>query len=117
MPKKFIRSFSYAKAGAEHALRTQRNIWIHLLAALLVLAAALWLKVSLVELALLVVTITLVIVTEMVNTAIEVVVDHLSPEFREEAGVIKNVAAGAVLLAAVGAIAVGGLVFIPRFCQ
>jgi diacylglycerol kinase (ATP) len=114
MPKRFIRSFSYAKAGAEHALRTQRNIWIHLLAALLVTAVALWLRVSLVELAILVVTITLVIVTEMVNTTIEVVVDHLSPEFREEAGIIKNVAAGAVLLAAVGAVIVGGLIFIPR---
>jgi diacylglycerol kinase len=117
VPKKFIRSFSYAKAGAEHALRTQRNIWIHLLAATLVVAVAVWLRVSLVELALLVVAITLVIVTEMVNTAIEVVVDHLSPDFREEAGVIKNVAAGAVLLAAVGAVIVGGLIFIPRLFQ
>lgn len=117
MPKKFIRSFSYARAGAAHALRTQRNIWIHLLAAVLVAAVALWLRVSLVELALLVVTVTLVIVTEMVNTAIEVVVDHLSPEFREEAGVIKNVAAGAVLLAATGAVIVGCLIFIPRLFQ
>jgi diacylglycerol kinase len=117
VPKKFIRSFNYAKAGGEHAHRTQRNIGIHLVAALLVLAAAIWLKVSLLELALLVITITGVIVTEMVNTALEVLVDHLTPEFREEAGLVKNVAAGAVLLAAAGAVVVGCLIFLPRLIK
>jgi diacylglycerol kinase (ATP) len=114
MPKKFIKSFSYAQAGAVHALRTQRNIWIHLAVAIVVLAVAIYCQVTTVELAILVLTVTTVIVAEMLNTAIEIVVDHLSPEFREEAGLIKNVAAGAVLLAAAGAVAVGWLVLFPR---
>lgn len=114
MPKKFIKSFSYARAGAEHAIRTQRNIWIHLGVAVVVIGGALYFRLAAVELALLVLTIATVIVAEMFNTALEIIVDHLSPEIREEAGIIKNVAAGAVLLAAFGAIVVGCLIFWPR---
>ncbi|MFC1568203.1 diacylglycerol kinase [Candidatus Margulisiibacteriota bacterium] len=114
MPKKFIKSFKYARAGAEHALRTQRNLWIHFFVGLAVLALAVWLSVSLIELALLVVAIFGVIVTEMVNTTIEELVNILSPAHRLEAGLAKNVAAAAVLLAAAGAIVVGCLILIPR---
>jgi diacylglycerol kinase (ATP) len=114
MPKKFIKSFKYAKAGAQHAIKTQRNLWIHFLIGLAVLAVAVWLKVSLIELSILVVTIFGVIVTEMVNTAIEELVNILSPGHREEAALAKNVAAATVLLAAIGAVIVGCLIFIPR---
>ena len=114
MPKKFIKSFKYARAGARHALKTQRNLWIHFFIGLAVIAFAVWLKTSLFELAVLVVAIFGVIVTEMVNTAIEELVNILSPENREEAALAKNVAAAAVLLAAAGAAVVGGLIFIPR---
>lgn len=115
MPKKFIRSFKYARAGAEHALKTQRNLWIHFFVALSVLAVAVWLQVSLVELAVLTVASFGVIVAEMFNTAIEELVNILSPEHRAQAALAKNVAAAAVLLASVGAVVVGGLIFIPRF--
>ena len=114
MPKKFIKSFKYARAGAEHALRTQRNLWIHFFIGLAVLALAVWLKVSLVELAILVVTIFGVIATEMLNTSVEELVNILSPEHRVAAALAKNVAAAAVLLASVGAIVVGLLIFLPR---
>jgi diacylglycerol kinase (ATP) len=115
MPKKLIKSFKYAGAGAEHAIRTQRNLWIHFFIGLAVLAFAIWLRVSLTELAILVVIISGVIVTEMVNTAIEELVNILSPEHRQEAALVKNVAAAAVLLAAGGAVVVGAIIFIPRF--
>lgn len=114
MPKKFIKSFKYARAGAKHALKTQRNLWVHFFMGLAVLGFAVWLKVSLVELAILVVTIFGVIVTEMINTSFEELVNILSPGHREEAALAKNVAAAAVLLAAAGAIVVGCLIFIPR---
>jgi diacylglycerol kinase (ATP) len=114
MPKKFIRSFKFARAGAEHALRTQRNLWIHFVIGLLVLAGAVLLGVSLLELALLIVVIFGVIVTEMINTSIEEMVNMLSPQQREEAGLVKNIAAAAVLLAAASAVLVGGIIFIPR---
>lgn len=115
MPKKFIKSFKYAKAGAQHAIKTQRNLWIHFFTGLVVLGAALWLRVSLVELSVLVVTIFGVIVIEMVNTSIEELVNILSPGHRAQAALAKNVAAAAVLLAGVGAVVVGCLIFIPRF--
>lgn len=114
MPKKFIKSFKYARAGAEHALKTQRNLWIHFFIGLVVLGIAVWVKVALIELSILVVTIFGVIAIEMVNTSIEEVVNILSPEHRKEAALAKNVAAAAVLLAAAGAIIVGCLIFIPR---
>ena len=115
MPRKFIKSFKYARAGAKHALTTQRNLWVHFFIGLAVIAFAVWLRVSLLELAILVATIFGVIVTEMVNTSIEELVNILSPKQREEAALAKNVAAAAVLLAAAGAVVVGGLIFIPHF--
>lgn len=115
MPKKFIKSFKYAHAGARHALSTQRNLWIHFCMALLALAIAAFMRVSLVELAVLVLAIFGVIVAEMVNTAIEEMVNLLSPRESATAALAKNVAAAAVLLAAGGAVLVGCLIFIPRF--
>jgi len=117
MPKKFIRSFRYALAGAEHALRTQRNIWVHLGIGLLVIGLAIGLRVDRIEMAVLVLTIAFVIAAEMFNTAIEEVVNLAKPEHHPLAGLAKNVAAGAVLVAALGATAVGILIFIPRILK
>jgi diacylglycerol kinase (ATP) len=117
MPKRFIKSFKYARAGAHHAIRTQRNLWIHGAAGLAALLFAAWLGIGQLELALLVLTISAVIVAEMFNTAVEELVNLLSPDQQEQAGLVKNIAAAAVLLAAIGALAVGGVIFIPRLMQ
>ncbi|MFA5839939.1 MAG: diacylglycerol kinase family protein [Candidatus Margulisiibacteriota bacterium] len=114
MPRKLIKSFEYAGAGARHAMQTQRNLWIHFIAGVLVLALAVYLRVSMIEFAILLLAILGVVVTEMVNTAIEELVNILSPEHRVEAGLAKNVAAGAVLLAAIGSVIVGAIVLIPK---
>lgn len=115
MPRKFIKSFKFAKAGAAHALKTQRNLWIHFFTGLAVLGIAVWLKVTLIELGILLLAIFGVIVAEMINTSIEELVNILSPGHRIEAALAKNVAAAAVLLAAAGAIVIGAIVFLPRF--
>ena len=115
MPKKFIRSFSYARQGTAYVLRTQRNIWIHIFIGLLVLAAALWMEVARSEMMILILTISLVIVTEMLNTAIEEVVNLAKPEHHPLAALAKNVAAGAVLVASLGAVLIGVLIFAQRF--
>ncbi len=114
MPKKLMRSISHARAGAEHALKTQRNIWIHIFAGLFVVSIALWLRVSPIEMALLAVAIAFVLTAEMLNTAIEEVVNLAKPETHPQAALAKNVAAGAVLTAAIGAAAVGLIIFLPR---
>jgi diacylglycerol kinase len=117
MPKKFIKSFKYAQAGAAHALQTQRNIWIHLTIGGLTLGAGYWLKLSNSELALIVLTVTFVLVAEMFNTALEETINLIKPETHPTAALVKNVAAGAVLLAAAGAVVVGLLIFLPRLSQ
>ncbi|HXG75788.1 MAG TPA: diacylglycerol kinase [Gaiellaceae bacterium] len=104
-------SFNYATEGLIHALRTQRNLWIHFAVAIAVLLAALAFGVSKLELMVLLLAITFVLVAELVNTAIEAAVDVASTSFDPLAKLAKDIAAGAVLVASLNAVAVGYLVF------
>jgi diacylglycerol kinase (ATP) len=104
-------SFNYAAEGVIHALRTQRNLWIHFTLAAAVLVAAVAFGVSRLELMVLLMAITFVLVAELVNTAIEAAVDVASTSFDPMAKLAKDIAAGAVLIAALNAVAVGYLVF------
>lgn len=106
-----LESFNYAFQGVIHVVRTQRNMRIHLLVATLVLVAALVSDVSRLELIALLIAISFVLIAEMVNSAIEAAVDIASTSFDPMAKLAKDVAAGAVLIAAINAIAVGYLVF------
>ena len=94
-------------------LRTQRNAWIHALASVAVFAVAVWLQLGRIEWTILVLTVALVWVAEFVNSAVEAVVDLLSPEIHPLAKIAKDVAAAAVLLAALAAVAVGLLLLGP----
>src|SRR4249919_2478074 len=106
-----LQSFNYATEGVIHALRTQRNLWIHFAIAVGVLIAALAFGVTKIELIVLLLAITFVLVAELVNTAIEAAVDVASTSFDPMAKLAKDIAAGAVLIAALNAVAVGYLVF------
>ena len=106
-----LQSFNYATEGVIHALRTQRNLWIHFVIAVGVLIAALAFGVTKIELMVLLLAITFVLVAELVNTAIEAAVDVASTAFDPMAKLAKDIAAGAVLIAALNAVAVGYLVF------
>lgn len=108
-PKGFIGSLNCAIEGILWAVKTQRHMLFHLVAAILVLVAALALRLTLHEFALLALAITLVLFAELVNTAIEVTIDLVSPDFHPLAQRAKDVAAGAVLLASVGAMVLGYL--------
>ena len=102
-------SFEHAYQGIIYALRTQRNMRIHAIVAVLVLVASLLVSVSALELAALVLTIMIVFVTEMLNTALEFAVDLVTSEYRPLAKLAKDVSAGAVLVTSVAALAVGYL--------
>ena len=106
-----LESFNHAAEGIIHALRTQRNLWIHFTVAAVVLVAAVGFGVTKIELISLLLAITFVLVAELVNTAIEAVVDVASTSFDPMAKLAKDIAAGAVLVAALNAVAVGYLVF------
>ena len=113
-PSGFIGSLNCAIEGILWAVKTQRHMLFHLVSAIMVLVIALLLRLTLHEFALLALAITLVLFAELVNTAIEVVVDLVSPEFHPLAQRAKDVAAGAVLLASVGALVLGYLA-VSRF--
>lgn len=115
--KRFRSSLRYAWSGVYHAVRSQRHVRWHLCAAVVVLAAAVLGGVTPVELAVLLVTITLVLTAELFNTAAEAIVDLVSPEPHPLAKIAKDVAAGAVLVSAGGAVLVGLAIFLPRVAR
>jgi diacylglycerol kinase (ATP) len=104
-------SFNYAFEGIIHVLRTQRNLRIHFAIAVVVLVAALYFDVTKIELIALLLSIAFVLITEMINSAIEGAIDISTTSFDPNAKLAKDVAAGAVLIAAANAVAVGYLVF------
>jgi diacylglycerol kinase len=110
----FVRSFGYAGSGLWYVVRTQRNMRVHLGIAAAAVLLGIALGLSAVEFAILFVTIATVTVTEMVNTVVEAVVDLATQEYHPLAKVAKDVAAGAVLLAAALAVVVGLFLFVPH---
>jgi diacylglycerol kinase (ATP) len=104
------RSFELAYRGLVYAVRTQRNMRIHVIIATLVLVASLLAGVRKLELAVLVLVILLVLITEMFNTALEFAVDLVTKEYHPLAKLAKDVSAGAVLVSSVGAALVGYLI-------
>src|SRR5260370_35870020 len=111
---KFIASFGYAFHGLWYALRTQRNMRVHLAAAIIITIAGIFLHVSAVEFAMLYVAIAGVMIAEMFNTVFEICVNLAKPEYHPLAGIAKDVAAGAVLLSALLAVVIGVFVFGPH---
>jgi len=110
--KAFWRGFVYAGRGVATGSRG-RNFRVMLVAAATVFGLGLWLRVSVLEWAALVLSMGLVLALELVNTAGEILVDILSPEFDARYGRVKDVLAGAVLVAAVATLVVGLLVLGP----
>ncbi|MBA3842087.1 MAG: diacylglycerol kinase [Actinobacteria bacterium] len=104
-------SFNYAFEGIIHVIRTQRNMRIHFGVAFIVLVAALIVNVTKLELIALVISITFVLIAEMLNTGIEAAIDIATTSFDPMAKLAKDIAAGAVLIASVNALLVGYLVF------
>jgi diacylglycerol kinase (ATP) len=104
-------SFNYAFEGIIHVLRTQRNMRIHFAIAFIVLVVALIVNVGKLELIALLISITFVLIAEMLNSAVEGAIDIATTSFDPMAKLAKDVAAGAVLIASTNALAVGYLVF------
>ena len=104
-------SFNFAFEGIIHVLRTQRNLRIHFAIAFAVLIFALIVDVAKMELIALLISVTFVLIAEMLNTAVEAAIDIATTSFDPMAKLAKDIAAGAVLIAAMNAIAVGYIVF------
>ena len=115
--KNMYASFNYAIQGVIYVLRTQRNMKVHFFMGILVIILATVLSVSRVELMVLFLTIGSVITAELVNTAVEEVVNLVTMEYHPLAKTAKNVSAGAVLVSAVTSVCIGYLVFIDYFLK
>lgn len=109
--KKLLDSFNYAIEGIIHAVRTQRNMRIHMVSALVVLTACFFYDLNKLELLIVTITITMVISTELINTAIEFALDATTNYYHPLVKFAKNAAAGGVLVTALNAILVGYIIF------
>ena len=107
MKHRFIDSVNFAIQGILHATRTQKHMRYHFCAANLILVAVLFLRISALEFTVLCVSVSFVLFAEMMNTAVEAIVDLVSPDYHPLAKVAKDVAAGAVLIAAFGTAVMG----------
>ena len=112
--KKFFNSFTYPIKGLKYAYRNEQNLVFDVGVALLVVIAGFLFKVSVTEWALLALTIGMVLSLELVNTAIEAVVDLVTEEYHPLAKVAKDTSAAAVFVCAVAAVVVGLIIFVPK---
>ncbi|MEI6683196.1 MAG: diacylglycerol kinase family protein [Bacteroidota bacterium] len=109
-----LRSFIYAINGLKFTVRSQQNFRIHLAAMILVVMAGLVTHLCATEWCILILVFGLVISMEAMNTAIEQLVDLVSPDYRKQAGIVKDVAAAAVLVTAIAAVIIGIILFLPK---
>lgn len=107
-----FRSFVYAGRGLR-LLFHEHNTWIHLTATICVVVVGLWVSLSFVQWAIAIILLGGVWIAEALNTAIERLCDHVTPEQHPEIGRIKDIAAAAVLMAAITAVAAGLCIFVP----
>lgn len=113
--RNLIESFKNAFQGIWYTLVNERNMKIHIVSAIFVILIALWLKVSKIELAVLCITIALVICCELINTAVEVMVDIIVDVYHPRAKIIKDVSAGAVFISAFFSIVIGCIILLDKF--
>jgi probable rRNA maturation factor len=111
---KIVDSFGNAAKGFLAALKSERNLWIHITISVLVILLGIILKLSNVEWSLLILVISIVLMAEFFNTALEYLVNFSSPEKNESARMVKDVSAAAVLVVSISALIIGGIIFLPK---
>ena len=112
--KRLVDSFNFAIEGLISALKNEKHMKVHILAAIIIVILAIVINASKVEILIISLSVSFVIITELVNTAVEAIVDLVSPERHPLAKLAKDVAAGAVLVAAINAVCVGYLLFYDK---
>ena len=112
--KRFINSFVYAFSGIISAFKTEQNLVLDLIFGVLTIIIGIFLKLSIIEFAIVILAIGLVISMELINTSIENVVDMAMPEIHPLAKVSKDIASGAVLISCIMAFTVGIIIYLPK---
>ncbi|WAC41354.1 diacylglycerol kinase family protein [Pedobacter sp. SL55] len=112
--QKFFRGFTFALNGLIYAIKTQLNVRVQLFAALLVVIAGFSFNISFLEWLAIAICVGCVLAAELMNTSLEALVDLVSPEFNPKAGLVKDIAAAAVLIIALMALTVALIIFVPK---
>lgn len=112
--KNFWVALKNAFNGIKYVLKTQRNLKIQLVFAIIAIFFSALFKISLIEWAIIILIIFLVLFSEIFNTAIETVVDMITLEYNEKAKITKDVAAGGVTIIAIASIILGSIIFVPK---
>lgn len=112
--KKFLASFTHAFRGILSSVKTERNFKVQIFAAVLVLLLTFFLEAKLVEWAIIIVCVVMVLALEMINSAIEKICDLMHPEQSPKIKIIKDIAAGAVLITSIGAAVIAAIILLPK---
>jgi diacylglycerol kinase len=112
--KRLLRSFGFAFKGLRYATLTQPNFRIHLALAFIAAVLGTLLQISFAEWQWIMLSITIVLITELINTGIETLTDLVSPGYHEKAGHVKDVCAASVVIAALFALITGIVIFLPK---
>ncbi|MFZ4412741.1 MAG: diacylglycerol kinase [Bacteroidales bacterium] len=112
-----LKSFKFAFQGIREVVATQHNIWIHLLLAILAISLGFVFSIKAFEWIAIVISIGIVFAAEIFNSALEYMVDMISPEHNEKAGKVKDMAAAAVFITALSAAIIGFIIFLPRILE
>jgi len=107
-------SFSHALRGIVYLIKTEHNARVHLAAIIIATVAGAWLRIKPAEWVVIAIVIAFVLVTELLNSAIEKLADLVEPEWNKKVGIIKDYSAGAVLVAAIVSVVAGGVIFLPK---
>ena len=108
-----LKMFKYALNGLLDILKNEKNMKIHFLAFVIVIICGIYFKIKGFEWVLILFSVSLVFITEIINTALERIVNIISPDFNKSAGQIKDLSAASVLIAAITSVIIGAIVFIP----
>lgn len=112
--KNFISALKNAFNGIKCVFKCERNLKIQLTFAIIAILFSAFFKINLIEWAIIILVIFVVFLSEMFNSAIEVIVDMITPEYNEKAKIAKDIAAGGVTLSAIASIVIGILIFLPK---
>lgn len=113
--KNLFSSFRNAFNGFKYTVQEEVNMKIHLIVTIAVFFSGLMFRINLIEWTILLLTISMVLFSEMINTSIERAMDYIENEHNEKIGVIKDVSAGAVFVCSIFAAVIGLIIFLPYF--
>ena len=112
-----MQTFKHALNGIIHVFRKEQNFRIHIIATILVITAGILFSIDKTEWILIVISVSLVTALEMINSSLEYLCDFISPDYNEKIKLIKDASAGSVLIAAIGAIVLALIIFLPEIIQ